>query len=336
MGGFEAITPTLRSPQQGDALVSIGLELLQGRQGRGRQWRSQGGGVAESAGALQQPLAHDSIGREEGTASAEGFAEGAAHQAHSRQAPGQPAAAGAKHSQGMGFVHQQQGAELLAGRGDAGQIGGGSFHAEQAFAHHQSAPARLVLGPALQQAAQVAQIVVAKAPQPGTAGLDPHQQGVVDQAVGDHLAVAVGQGQHRGQVGLKAAGEEQHPLAPKPLGQGRLELVMAWSRAAHQSRSAAAHPVALDRGHGRRLQAGVGAESEIVVAGQIEQAPNGRAGFVRQEGGVWAWAECAQPSLPLLGNPAEGLLDGIERIRSHAEVNARAVALTPLCLLGSP
>ncbi len=232
--GLEAIPPAPGPPQQGGALAGIGLEQLQGRLGRGRQWRRQGGGVAEGAGALQQPVAHGAIGGEEGPAGAEGLAEGAADQAHPRQAPGQAAATGAEQPEGVGFIHQQQGAELLAGRGDAGQVGAGALHAEQAFAHHQPAPVRLAAGPALQQAAQVGEIVVAKAAQAGAAGLDPHQQGVVDQPVGDHLAVAVGQGQHRGQVGLKAAGEEQHPLAPQPLGEGRLEADVAGARAAHQ------------------------------------------------------------------------------------------------------
>ncbi len=82
----------------------------------------------------------------------------------------------------------------------------------------------------------------------------------------------------------------------------------------------------------------MGAEPEVVVAGEIKQGPLGWAGLAIawQQGGVGAGAERAQPPLPLPGHPAEGLLNRIERITGHAEGTARAVALAPLCSLGSP
>ena len=63
---------------------------------------------------------------------------------------------------------------------------------------------------------QVAQVVVGEALELGPTGPDRHQQGVVDEAVGEHQAVAIGQGADGGDVGLKATGEEQHPLAAQP------------------------------------------------------------------------------------------------------------------------
>jgi len=56
---------------------------------------------------------------------------------------------------------------------------------------------------------------VGEARQAGTAGAHAHQQGVVDEPIG--------QDRHGGKVGLEAAGEQQHTIAAEPGGQGLLQ-----------------------------------------------------------------------------------------------------------------
>ena len=58
---------------------------------------------------------------------------------------------------------------------------------------------------------------------------------MVDQPVGHHEAVAVGQGADGGQVRLEAAGEQQHRLPSQPGGQGLLKLLVHGPAAAHQA-----------------------------------------------------------------------------------------------------
>jgi hypothetical protein len=48
----------------------------------------------------------------------------------------------------------------------------------------------------------------------------------MDEPIGHHQGVAIGQGRHGGEVGLEAAGEQQHPLAGEPGGQGFLQLLV--------------------------------------------------------------------------------------------------------------
>ena len=107
--------------------------------------------------------------------------------------------------------------------------------------------------------------------QASTGGLHAHQQGVVDQAVGEHQAVAIGQGGYRRQVGLKAAGEEQHLLALQPGGQGGFQLLMHAAPTAHQPRGAGAHAL-LEYGlAGGCHQGGVGSQAQVIVAAEIDQ-----------------------------------------------------------------
>lgn len=135
--GFDGVAPAGGSLRQGQAHGRRGLEVMEGRQGAGRQRRGEGGGVAEGAAALQQPVAHQGVGGEEGAAAAEGLAEGAAHDRHGAEAMGEAAAAGAEHAEGMGLIHQQ-GRVVTEAEGRQGGDGrAGAFHAVEAFAEHQ-------------------------------------------------------------------------------------------------------------------------------------------------------------------------------------------------------
>ena len=118
---------------------------------------------------------------------------------------------------------------------------------------------------------QICQVVVGKALQPPPTGLDPHQQRMVDQAIGQHQAVAVGQGGHGGDICLEAAGEKQHPPAPQPAGQGLLQLGVLRPGATHQPRGGGPHPAGCDGGLGRLHQGRMTAEGEGIVAGEVEQ-----------------------------------------------------------------
>ncbi len=263
--------PAQATLQQPGPKVGALLQQIKGGQGCRRQGRGQGGGVTEGAGALQQPVAEQIAAGQEGTAAAEGLAEGTAHQMHPLQPMGQAAPAGAQQAQGMGLIDQQQGRMALAKGRQRRQIGAAALHAEQALAEHHQAPLAGG-GPDLGQVPlQIGQVVVGEAAQLGAGGLHPHQQGVVDQPVGEHQAMAIGQGRYRSDVGLEAAGKEQHPLAPQPGGQPRLELPVHRPAAAHQARGPRPHPIAADGGAGGLLQGRVLAQAQVVIAGQIKQ-----------------------------------------------------------------
>jgi len=112
---------------------------------------------------------------------------------------------------------------------------------------------------------------VGEAPQSGAAGSHTGEQGMVDQPVGDHQALTVGQGHHRRQVGLEAAGEQQRPAPPQPGCQLRLQLHVHRPGAGDQAGPAGAHTIPggglLGGGDHRR----VAAEAEVVVAGEVEE-----------------------------------------------------------------
>ena len=102
----------------------------------------------------------------------------------------------------------------LAERSQCAHIGAAAFHRKQAFAQHHAAAALALL----QAPLEVFEVVVGKALELGAAGPHAHQQGVVDAPVGQHQRVAISQQLQGGDVGLKAAGEQQHAAAPQPLG----------------------------------------------------------------------------------------------------------------------
>jgi YD repeat-containing protein len=101
-----------------------------------------------------------------------------------------------------------------------------------------------------------------------------------------HQAVAVCQSPHGGQVGLKAAREQQHPLPPQPAGQGLLQQGMHRPAAAYQPGSSGAHPLAGRGGLGGGHHRWVRAEAEVVVAGQIEQLGRQAAQLAPGAGGL--------------------------------------------------
>jgi len=221
----------LLAPLRGPGPVKQG----QGREGPGGQGWRQGSGVAKGAARLQQPVAQQPVGGHEGPATAEGLAEGAAHQGHPFDPMGQAAAVGAQQAEGVGLVDQQRGPVVMTERGHGGHRRRGALHAVEAFAEHQKPLAWAVSPGDGEASVQVAQVIVAETLQPGTAGPHAHQQRVVDEPVGQHEAVAVGQGADGGQVRLEAAGEHQHGLPSQPDGQGLLEQLVHGPAAAHQS-----------------------------------------------------------------------------------------------------
>jgi len=93
----------------------------------------------------------------------------------------------------------------------------------------------------------------------------------MDEPVGDHQAVAVGQGQHRRQVGLEAAGEQQRPVSPQPGRQLRLQLHVHRPGAGDQPRGPGTHAIAGGGCLGGGNDVRVAAQAEIVVAGEVEE-----------------------------------------------------------------
>ena len=99
----------------------------------------------------------------------------------------------------------------------------------------------------LQAQLQRIELVVGEALQPRATGANAHQQRVMDQPIGEHKGVAIGQGLNRRQVGLEATGKQQHTLALKPCSQRGFELLMHAAPTAHQARCTGAHAFALHR-----------------------------------------------------------------------------------------
>ena len=127
-GGLKPVAPAACPLQQDQAPIGVVTDPLQGRQSSSRQGRGQGGGVAEGAGVLQQPVAHQRIARQEGATAAEGLAEGAADQAHPRQAMAETPTPWPQHPQGMGLIQQQGRPMAPAELRHAGHIGAGALH----------------------------------------------------------------------------------------------------------------------------------------------------------------------------------------------------------------
>ena len=222
------------------------------------------------------------VARQECSSTAEGFAEGAADQRDGGREPvAQPSAPVAQNAQGMGFIHQQcrvmGGAECT----DRLQVRTGSLHAEETFRHHHEGGLGLT-----QALRQVVDVVMAVADQTRPRGADPHQQGVVDQPVGNHRGVSVCQGAESGEVGLKTTRIQQHTVAVQPGADRLLQMAVAWPCARHKPGSSGAEalvPQLLFRcSHNLRVPA----EAEVIVAGQIEQGP--WLAWVRQQPGLLA------------------------------------------------
>ena len=190
---------------------------------------------------------------------------------------GQAAAAGAEHAEGMGLIHQQGHPVARAEGCQRGQGRRAAFHAVEAFAEHQQGGLGAGAPLAEQEALEIGRVVVGEALQPGAAGPHAGQQRMVDQAIGQHQAVAIGEGADGGQVGLEAAGEEQHPLAPQPGGQGLLQLQMHRPGAADQARGGGAEAAGLEFSRSGRQHGRVATEAQVVVAGQVQQG-GGRRG----------------------------------------------------------
>ena len=250
--------------QQGNPLRFQQRQTPQGRQGRGRQTWCEGRGVAVAAAKLQQVVPEDPVHRHHRAAAAQGLAEGAHHHLHVGLAPRQAATLLAQHPQGVGFVQHQQRPVAVAEVGQSRNIRTGGFHAEQAFTHHQQPSIGLFPAGFAEAPLQILQVVVGKTLQHGATGANTHQQGVVAETIGQHQAVAVGQGRDGGHVGLEAAGKQQHLFPPQPPAQLLTQGLVNRPQARDQRRSAGPSP------RFNRLNLGLG-QAEVVVAAEIHK-----------------------------------------------------------------
>ena len=249
----------------------MAFQKVQCRQSSGCQGWRQGCGVPECSAGLQQSVGLLSIAGEKGPTTSKGFAKGATDHGDALQAQAKPSPLKSKDPQSMGFIQEQAGAVVPTECGQGRYVRAGALHAEQAFADHHQACVRALAATRLKLVVQSVEIVVGEALQLGSAGLHSHQQRMVDQAIGQHRGVTVGQGQDRGEVRLKSARKQKHPVALQPLGQGRLQTVMHGPAACDQPGATGTDTTALQFGLGRGDQLWVVAEPEVVIAGQIHQ-----------------------------------------------------------------
>lgn len=172
----------------------------------------------------------------------------------------------------MGFIQQQPSVVALAQCAESFEIRAGALHAEQAFADHKQRLAWTSGADVLQLVLQVAEVVMSETLQLTTAGLDTHQQGVMNQSIGQHSGVAISQGGHGSEVGLKATGEQQHGVPSQPVPKGLFKLLMHRTATGHQAGSGRPHSLLLDHRPGGLLHHRMAGQVEIVIAGEIGQS----------------------------------------------------------------
>jgi hypothetical protein len=89
-------------------------------------------------------------------------------------------------------------------------------------------------------------------------------------AIGQHQGVAVGESHEGSKVGLEAAGEQQHLVTAQPLGQVPLQLPVDWSAAGHQAGGSGPQTTGGQLRSGGSDYGRMAAETEVVIAGQIQ------------------------------------------------------------------
>ena len=89
---------------------------------------------------------------------------------------------------------------------------------------------------------------MSEALQASAAGAYAHQQGVLEEPIG--------QDRHGGEVGQEAAGEQQHPLAAKPGGKGLLQLLVNEPGAGDQAGGASTEAAAVSSAEAAASTAG--------------------------------------------------------------------------------
>ena len=220
-------------------------------------------------------LAEGFVTGQESAAAPEGFAERATDHGDVSQPESQSPPSVTEHAEGVCLVQQQLCSVLSTQCGQLSQSRTGSLHAEQAFRDHQQRSAWTIVPALPQQLLQRLKVVVGKSPEAGTAGLHPHQQGVMNQPIRQHDRVPVRQSAHSRQIGLETAGKQQHPFAFKPLGQSGFQLLVHRARAAHQARSSGSCTTAQQFRMGCSDHSRMAAQAQVVVAGQIQQSLTG-------------------------------------------------------------
>ncbi|CFD97354.1 Uncharacterised protein [Bordetella pertussis] len=260
--------------QGGARLVQPGHQV-QRRVDGAQHGRRQRGGVDETGAGIDQVVAQRPRAGHVGAEAAQALAEGAHGQvdAAGRQAR-QPHAARPQHAGRVRFVQVQEGMVAGRQRGQRRHVGAVAIHAEDALGHDE-ARARGA-GPFGQQVFQVRQVVMAEADLAHAGGLAAMVQAGVVEPVGVDLRLALrGRGleqgrQHRG-VGLPAAGQQQGGLGAFQARQLGFDLFVQVQVAAYQPRGLRAGAVPGGPQAGALGQQRVARQSQVVVAGEIDQ-----------------------------------------------------------------
>lgn len=198
---------------------------------------------------------------------------------------------------------------MVAGRqrGQRRHVGAVAIHAEDALGHDE-ARARGA-GPFGQQVFQVRQVVMAEADLAHAGGLAAMVQAGVVEPVGVDLRLALrGRGleqgrQHRG-VGLPAAGQQQGGLGAFQARQLGFDLFVQVQVAAYQPRGLRAGAVPGGPQAGALGQQRVARQSQVVVAGEIDQGAaiegqpaGGVAAAWRRRRRTWRCAACSSAAV---------------------------------------
>jgi len=126
---------------------------------------------------------------------------------------GQAAPTGSEHPKGVGLINQQQSPVVLAEAGDDASSGTRPLHAEQAFCEHEYRPA-ILTALLLQQGLQRGAVVWGENAAPGAVARTPTKsEWWISRSASTRL-LAISQGDHFRQIGLKSRWEQQNPLRP--------------------------------------------------------------------------------------------------------------------------
>ncbi len=162
----------------------FGLDDAEGGEASdGDDW-GEGGGINEAAGALDEVVFEFGVAGDEAAHSAESFAQGSHDVVHvwGEIWAEAPFAILAEDAEGMGFIDDEVGVELVLERDECGKIGEVAVHAEDRFGEDDG----FLVGVAVfvEEGAEVVEVLVGKAKE-----LGPGELGPVDHT---GVAVAIG------------------------------------------------------------------------------------------------------------------------------------------------
>ncbi len=242
----------------------------------------QAGVEDERPGGVDQML--DDPGRAEDRAALGAECLGERHGGHHIGVPGEPGgrhratSAVAQHAQPVRVIDEERGTVCPAGRGERTQRCGIAVHGEHRIGHGQRPP--LMAG---ERGAYGLRVGVR-----GDLRTGPGQAAAVDQGgvvarVGDEEGGAVGERGDGGEVGRIARGQHQRRLEAAERGQFGLQLGVQFGAAGHQAGAGRARAPLPGGAGGGIGDLGVAGQSEIVVAGQVQQRGGGGAGPQRTD-----------------------------------------------------